>query len=166
MVEENVEAKIYVSCCALEVRVDEKLAELTSSVEVIIKPLGELIHNSIVEAVDTYIVETVETYLGEEKDKEKSCLKVTVHNVPESTSDQGQERKQHDTDEVNYIFQKLTHNSIVETVDTYMGEEKDKEKRRLKVTVHNVPESTSDEGQERKQHDTDEVNYIVQQYLG
>ena len=38
-----------------------------------------------------------------------------------------------------------------------MGEEKDKEKRRLIVIVHNVPESTSDEGQERKQHDTDEV---------
>ena len=84
VVEENVEAKIDVSCCALEARVDEKFAELTSSVEDRIKPLGELTHNSIVEAVDTY--------MEEEKDKEKSRLSVTVYNVPESKSDEGQER--------------------------------------------------------------------------
>ena len=36
----------------------------------------------------------------------------------------------------------------------------------LNVTVHNVRESTCDEGQERKQHDIDEVNSIFQQYLG
>ena len=40
----------------------------------------------------------------------------------------------------------LTHNSIVEAADTYMGEEKDKEKRRLNVIVHTVAESTSDDG--------------------
>ena len=51
-------------------------------------------------------------------------------------------------------------------MDTYLGEENNKEKRRLKVTVHNVQESASDEGQERKQHDTDEVNYIFQKYPG
>ena len=48
-----------------------------------------------------------------------------------------------------------------------MGEEKEKEKRRLDViVVHNVPECTCDEGQERKQHDTEEVNSVFQQYLG
>ena len=111
MVEENVEAKIDVSCCVLEVRVVEKLAELTSSVEVIIKPLSELTHNSI--------VETVDTYLGEKKGKEKRRLKVTVHNVPESTSDEDQERKQQDTDEVNYIFQKYP--GVMENITRAVG---------------------------------------------
>ena len=127
VVEENVEAKIDVSCCALEARVDEKLAELTSSVEDRIKPLGELTQNSIVEAVDTYLGEAVDTYIVEAVD--------------------------------TYIVEAVD-TYIVEAVDTYLGEEKDKEKSRLSVTVYNVPESTSDEGQERKQYDTDDKKIL------
>ena len=63
VVEENIEFKIDVSC-ALEAKVDEKLAEVTSNVEDRIKPLIELTQNSIVEAMDTYV--------GEDKDKEKA----------------------------------------------------------------------------------------------
>ena len=100
-----------------------------------------MVEKYIVEAVDAYIVEAVDTYMGEAVDT-------------------------YIVEAVDTYIVEAVDTYIVEAVDTYMGEEKDKEKRRLNVTVHNVPESTCDEGQERKQCNTDEVNSIFQQYLG
>jgi len=44
-------------------------------------------------------------------------------------------------------------------------EEKEKEKRKLNLILHQIPESTSKDILERKAHDTDQVKIIFQNYL-
>ena len=46
------------------------------------------------------------------------------------------------------------------------AEEKEKEKRKLNLVVHKVPESTSSNAQERKTHDFNQVHTMLQKHLG
>jgi len=53
-------------------------------------------------------------------------------------------------------------NNIQEVVATYLNEEKEKQKRRLNIIIHNTPESTSEDGLTRKNHDIGFVNKLCQ----
>ena len=48
-------------------------------------------------------------------------------------------------------------NHITSKISNCINEEKEKAKRRLNVIIHNVPESTSEDSNVRKKHDTDFV---------
>ena len=54
---------------------------------------------------------------------------------------------------------------ITNTVTSILAEEKEKEKRKFNLVVHKVPESTSINAQERKAHDIDQVQTILQKHL-
>ena len=56
-------------------------------------------------------------------------------------------------------------NHITSKISDYLNEEKEKAKRRLNVIIHNVPESTSEDGSVRKKHDTDFVMQMCQHNL-
>ena len=53
-----------------------------------------------------------------------------------------------------------------QAVSSVLNEEKEKSKRRLNVTLHNIPESIAEEVDVQKQHDTDTAKAIVNQHLG
>ena len=55
---------------------------------------------------------------------------------------------------------------IQSMVNSFINEEKEKAKRRLNLIVHNVTESTNEDGLIRKKHDIDYVTSTIQQYLG
>jgi len=48
---------------------------------------------------------------------------------------------------------------------TVLSEEKEKEKRKLNLIVHRIPESTSEDALERKEHDIEQVNSVFRDYL-
>ena len=50
-----------------------------------------------------------------------------------------------------------TNNNIQEVVAMFINEEKQKAKRHLNLIIHNVPESPSEDGLTRKDHDDDFV---------
>ena len=56
--------------------------------------------------------------------------------------------------------------SIVSTIVSTMNEEKDKERRRLNLIIHNAPESTADLAVSRKTEDIDLATNIFNVYLG
>ena len=58
---------------------------------------------------------------------------------------------------------KLT--DITSSFTSILSEEKEKEKRKLNLIVHKVPESTSSNAQERKAHDLDQVHTILKEHL-
>ena len=47
-----------------------------------------------------------------------------------------------------------------------MNEEKEKEKRRFNLIIHNIVESTDVDSSVRKEHDINLVDSILKQYLG
>ena len=59
------------------------------------------------------------------------------------------------------IGDSTSHISLV--VSTFLNEEKEKAKRHLNLIVHNVKESTSNDGPIRKQHDIYTISSIIQQ---
>ena len=56
----------------------------------------------------------------------------------------------------------LPDHSIQDVVATLLNEEKEKEKRRLNIIVHNVPESSSEESLTRKNEDTEFVSKLCE----
>lgn len=54
-------------------------------------------------------------------------------------------------------------NDIGSVVSTFLNEEKEKAKQRLNLIIHNVKESTSDDGPTRKQHDIHTISSIFHQ---
>ena len=52
--------------------------------------------------------------------------------------------------------------TVIVTTKSLLNEEKEKAKRRLNLIVHNVEESTSDDGPTRKQHD---IHTVSSQYV-
>ena len=51
------------------------------------------------------------------------------------------------------------------TLTSILAEEKEKEKRKLALTIHKVSESTKDSSQSRKAHDLRQINTILQNHL-
>lgn len=51
-------------------------------------------------------------------------------------------------------------------MSSFMNEEKEKEKRRLNLIVHNIAESSDTDSSKRKEHDASLVDSILKQYLG
>ena len=56
--------------------------------------------------------------------------------------------------------------STSEVLTSFINEEKERCKRRLNLIVHNVLESSADNGSERKSHDINTVTSIFEKYLG
>ena len=56
--------------------------------------------------------------------------------------------------------------SIATTIVTALNEEKEKEKRRLNLIFHNLPESVSDVSETRKTDDIKAVREVISDYLG
>ena len=56
--------------------------------------------------------------------------------------------------------------NVSSIVSTYINEEKEKSKRKLNLIVHNLAESSKDDGAARKQDDITSVLKICQQYMG
>lgn len=54
---------------------------------------------------------------------------------------------------------------VTSTVKSLLSEEKEKDKRKLNLIFHRIPESTAEEALERRAHDTDHVKTIIQTYL-
>jgi len=46
---------------------------------------------------------------------------------------------------------------VTSTVKSLLSEEKEKDKRKLNLIFHRIPESTAEEALERRRHDTDHV---------
>ena len=57
-------------------------------------------------------------------------------------------------------------NAISSAVSSVINEEKEKSKRKLNLIVHNLPESSKDNGDDRKQEDISSVSGILDKYLG
>ena len=62
-------------------------------------------------------------------------------------------------------FQPSIEATINSTVTTLLAEEKEKEKRKLNLILHQIPESTSEAALERKAHDADHVKSIFENFL-
>ena len=58
-----------------------------------------------------------------------------------------------------------TNDQITTTVSSYINEEKEKAKKKPYLIIHNVGESTSEDGLQREKEDIDNVPSIFQQYL-
>ena len=53
------------------------------------------------------------------------------------------------------ISANLLHKDVTHAVSSVLNEEKEKSKRKLNLILHNIPESSVDNVETRKQHDTD-----------
>jgi len=60
----------------------------------------------------------------------------------------------------------LSAESIATMTASLMSEEKEKEKRKLNVIIHNFPESTLEDAQARKQDDIKNINSLLAKYVG
>jgi len=60
----------------------------------------------------------------------------------------------------------LSAGSISTAVTSALSEERDKEKRKLNLIVHNTVEPTAEDGQARKKQDIDNISRIFQKNLG
>ena len=58
-----------------------------------------------------------------------------------------------------------TNDQITTIVLSYINEEKEKAKKKPYLIIHNVGESTSEDGLQRKKEDIDNISSIFQQYL-
>lgn len=58
-----------------------------------------------------------------------------------------------------------TQSIITSTVSSFLTEEKDRERRRLNLILHGVPESSSEDIQTKKEHDSNLVQEILNQHL-
>ena len=76
----------------------------------------------------------VVSLLHDEKEKEKRCMNLIVHNLPESDATSGQDRKQHDISKVTKVFNKHLGLSANVTNAYRLGKKSDKA-RLLKVSV-------------------------------
>jgi len=54
---------------------------------------------------------------------------------------------------------------IHSTVISLLSEEKEKERRKFNFIIHRIPECTSEDALERKEHDIGHVNSVLQDYL-
>ena len=54
---------------------------------------------------------------------------------------------------------------ITSTLTSILAEEKEKEKRKLNLIIHKIPESTDDNAQIRKAYDLRQINTILQKHL-
>ena len=50
---------------------------------------------------------------------------------------------------------------VEDKVNQYMDEQKERERRSCNLILHNIPESTSDDPEERKQHDSSKVEEVL-----
>ena len=60
----------------------------------------------------------------------------------------------------------LSVESIVSMTASILSEDKEKEKRKLNLIIHNVSESTHTEAQDRKQDDIQRVTSLLAEYVG
>ena len=60
----------------------------------------------------------------------------------------------------------LSVESIATMTASLMSEEKEKEKRKLNIIIHNLPESTLEDAQARKQEDIKNINSLLTKYIG
>ena len=58
-------------------------------------------------------------------------------------------------------IQKVIHS----TVASLLAKEKEKERRKFNLIIHRIPECTSEDALERKEHDIEQVNSVLQDYL-
>ena len=72
--------------------------------------------------------------LHDEKEKEKRCMNLIIHNLPESDATSGQDRKQHDVSKVTKVFNKHLGLSAKVTNAYRLSKKNDKAKL-LKVSV-------------------------------
>ena len=63
------------------------------------------------------------------------------------------------------ISANLLHKDVTHAVSSVLNEEKEKSKRKLNLILHNIPESSVDNVDTRKQHDTDTAIAIINQHL-
>jgi len=61
--------------------------------------------------------------------------------------------------------QNLSHKDISHAVSSVFNEEKEKNKRKLNLILHNIPESNAESADQQKQHDTDTAMAIINQHL-
>jgi len=59
----------------------------------------------------------------------------------------------------------LLHKDISHAVSSVFNEEKEKNKRKLNLILHNIPESKAESADQQKQHDTDTAMAIINQHL-
>ena len=86
-------------------------------------------------SMESVIQSAVESILSEEKEKEKRKLNLILHRIPESISEDVMERKSHDTEKVNSVFQKyLEIDAQVDTV-VRIGKKDPQKTRLLKIEV-------------------------------
>ena len=72
--------------------------------------------------------------MHDEKEKEKRCTNLIIHNLPESNATSGKDRKQHDVSKVTEVFNKHLGLSAKVTNAYRLGKKSDKA-RLLKVSV-------------------------------
>jgi len=89
-----------------------------------------------------HIGSIISTFLNEEKEKAKRCLNLIVHNVNESTSDDGPTRKQHDIRTISSIFQQQLNITATITKAFRIGQHKEKP-RLLKISVSTESEKAA-----------------------
>ena len=84
----------------------------------------------------------VDSFINEEKEKAKRCLNLIVHNVTESTDEEGLNRKKHDIDFVTSTFQQYLGVSVAINKAFRLGKHNDKP-RLLKISVNSEAEKAS-----------------------
>ena len=90
----------------------------------------------------TNISSIVSTFLNEEKERAKRRLNLIIHNVKESTSEDGPTRKKHDIDTVTSIFEHHLNVSTTITKAFRIGQHKEKP-RLLKISVSTESEKAT-----------------------
>ena len=60
----------------------------------------------------------------------------------------------------------VSNTDITTTVASFLAEEKEKDRRRLNLIVHQLEEPTETDAQKRKECDVKEISDIIQKYLG
>lgn len=88
------------------------------------------------------ISQAVTSCMTEENEKQKRKLNLVVHNLPESTSDGGQQRKRDDINKITEIFKDVLHVTPKVTNAVRLGKKGDK-MRLLKISVETEKEKAS-----------------------
>ena len=92
--------------------------------------------------ITTYKKSVVATFINEEKEKAKRRLNLMIHNVPESSSEDGLTRENHDVDFVTKMCQTQFSIKVVINKAFRLGK-KDAKPRLLKISLSSDTEKTT-----------------------
>jgi len=137
------------------------------AIDAILEPTGK--EDSSVSKHQDLVVDIV-TQIGEVIKEANECIKKTLSETLQGSVFSGlAEDAVMEANNASNTSSNTSHSygkTTSDVINTFLDEEKERSKRRLNVILHNVEESSADDGQTRKEQDISTASSVFDKYMG